>query len=186
MFFCPKCSYSLDLKKSAIIGNKTVVATTEKKVPVKSVSAGINKIFKEQINPNTIKPTFNKDQMLKNKNYGKLSMEDKNKMLEIFNQSGGATGAMFLCNNCGWINQIDSTIKLYTFDNLDKTTLVSPNEYFMIFNNPILSRTKDYTCKNKNCQSHTKNNIKEAVFFHNGKTLQVRYICGVCYNSWFI
>ena len=185
MFFCPKCSYSLDLKKSTVIGNKTVVAT-EKKVPIKSVTAGINKIIKENVSPSTIQPSFTKEQMLKNKNYGKLTMENKNKMLEIFNQSGGASGAMFLCNNCDWMKEIDSTIKLYTFDNNENTTQLSPNEYLMIFNNPILSRTKDYSCKNKNCESHKKPDLKEAVFFHNGKTLEVRYICGVCYNSWFI
>lgn len=185
MFFCPKCSYSLDLKKSTVIGNKTVIAST-KKVNVKSVTAGINKVIKENINPFEIKPSFTKDQMTKNKNYGKLSMEDKNKMLEIFNQSGGATGAMFLCNNCSWIKEIDSTIKLYTFNNKQDITQLTQEEYFMIFNNPILSRTKDYSCKNNKCTTHTKPENKEAVFFHNGKSLNVRYVCGTCYSSWFI
>lgn len=184
MFFCPKCSYSLDLKKSAIINNKTVVAPT-KKVLAKSVTAGI-KLIKEGIDPLTIKPSFTKTQMTKNKNYGKLKEDEKLKMIEIFEQSGGASGAMFLCNNCGWIKNIDSTIKLYTFESKDNTTQLSPNEYFMIFNNPILSRTKDYTCKNKVCETHKKPEKKEAVFFHDGKTLQVKYICGTCYNAWNI
>lgn len=184
MFFCPKCSYSLDLKKSTVIGNKTVVAPT-KKVVVKSVTAGI-KAIKEGIEPSVIKPSFTKAQMIKNKNYGKLEFEEKNKMLDIFNQTGGASGAMFLCNNCGWLKEMDSTIKLYTFEAEDKTSVVSPNEYFMIFNNPILSRTKDYTCKNKDCATHKKPNLKEAVFYHDGKTLQIKYVCGACYNSWNI
>lgn len=185
MFFCPKCSYSLDLKKSTIVGNKMVVAST-KKIPVKSVTAGITQVIKNNINPNDLKISFTKDQLLRNKNYGKLSMEDKNKMLEIFNQEGGATSAMFLCNNCNWNQNIDSTIKLYSYDKMENTQKISPNEYFMIFNNPILSRTKDYSCKNLSCQTHKKPELKEAVFFHDNKTLNVKYICGSCYNSWII
>jgi len=183
MFFCPKCSYSLDLKKSTIIGDKQVLVST-KKIPVKSVTAGINKVIKDNIKPSDIKPSFTKEQMLKNKNYGKLSIQDKNKMLDIFNQSGGASGAMFLCNNCNWKQNIESTVKLYSFNTNENVKKISPNEYIMLYNNPILSRTKDYTCKNKNCASHKNSKIKEAVFFHENNSLQLKYICGVCYSSW--
>ena len=185
MFFCPKCSYSLDLKKSAIVGNKSVVVSTNK-VEVKSVSAGITQVIKNDIDPAEIKPKFTKDQMVKNKNYGKLSFEDKNKMLEVFNQHGGAHGVMFLCNNCGWVKDINDTIKLYSYQAVENTQQITPNEYFILFNNPILSRTKDYSCKNKSCETHKKPDKKEAVFFHSDKSLEVKYICGSCYNSWTI
>lgn len=183
MFFCPKCSYSLDLKKSSLIGNKQVIVST-KKIQVKSVASGINKVIKENINPSEIKPTFSKEQMLKNKNYIKLSIQEKNKMLEIFNQIGGASGAMFLCNNCNWKKEINNTIKLYSFNTQENVKKISPNEYVMIYNNPILSRTKDYSCKNKDCISHKNFDKKEAVFFHDNNSLQVKYICGACYSSW--
>lgn len=182
MFFCPKCSYSLDLKKSTVIGNKSVIAS-EKKAQVKSVTSGITMVIKNNTDPTELTPKFTKEQMLKNKNYGKLSIEDKNKMLELFNQSGGASGAMFLCKNCNWMKDIDNTIKLYSYDVNENVKKVSPNEYFMIFNNPILSRTKDYSCKNKDCKTHKDVSKKEAVFYHNNN-LEVKYICGECYNSW--
>ena len=184
MFFCPKCSYTLDLKKSSMIDNKQVIIS--KKTTVKSVTTAINNILKKQIEPTDIKPLFTKEQMLKNKNYIKLSIEDKNKLLEIFNQQGGELGAMFLCNNCNWTKQIDSTIKLYSFNTQENIKKISPNEYTMLFNNPIFSRTKDYTCKNKDCLSHKNINNKEAVFFHENNSLQVKYICGTCYYSWNI
>lgn len=185
MFFCPKCSYSLDLKKSTLIGDKQVIIPTKKNV-VKSVTSGINQIIKENVHPSEIKPTFTKEQMLKNKNYGKLNIQEKNKMLEIFNQNGGGSGAMFLCNNCNWKKEIVSTVKLYSYDTQENVKKISPNEYIMIFNNPILSRTRDYTCKNKECSSHKNLENKEAVFFHENDSLQVKYICGVCYSSWNI
>ena len=185
MFFCPKCSYSLDLKKSSIIGDKSAIVST-KKINVKSVSAGITKVIKDNILPEDIKPSFTKDQMTKNKNFNKLSIEDKNKMLEIFNQYGGDYGAKFLCNNCSWMTDIKETIKLYSYNKKDNITKISPNEYFMIFNNPILSRTKDYSCKNKDCKTHSNNKLKEAVFFHNDNDLQIKYICGECLSYWFI
>lgn len=188
MFFCPKCSYSLDLKKN--ISNTNITKTknikTENKTIVKSVTAGINKIIKEDTNPVEIKPSFTKEQMLKNKNYNKLSIQEKNKMLEIFNQTGGAVGAMFLCNNCNWQKEIEATIKLYSFNNKENLKKISPNEYFIMINNPILSRTKDYTCKNLECETHKNPHKKEAVFYHEGNNLEVKYICGACYNAWNI
>lgn len=185
MFFCPKCSYSLDLKKGSILGDKTV-AVSDKKITVKSVTAGINQVIKNNINPKEVKPNFTKEQMIKNKNYGKLEMEDKEKMLEIFNQSGGALTAMFLCTNCNWQNNINSTVKLYSYDKKENVKKINPNEYFLIFNNPILSRTKDYTCKNKECETHKKPELKEAIFYHENNNLEMKYICGKCLSFWTV
>lgn len=178
MFFCPQCSYSLDLKKSSIVigSNKTY--------KVKSVTNGIKLIINENIEPSMVFPNFTREQLLKNKNYGKLSVESKNKMLEMFDQVGGSNVAMFSCNNCNWSEDLNQTVRLYSYSKDDKVVKVLDSEYLMIFNNPIYSRTKDYTCKNSECVTHKKPELKEAVFYRDNNSLVVKYVCGKCLNSW--
>jgi hypothetical protein len=186
MSFCPKCSYLLDIHKSKVVGSKVKAISSEKKTKVKSVSAGIKKVITEETNPSTIEPLFTKDQMIKNKNYNKLNIEQKNKMLNLFEQYGGNIGAMFLCNNCNWQSEIKSTIKLYNFNKNNNVKKILPEEFLLISHNPIYSRTKDYTCKNNVCKTHKNLSLKEAVFFKETNSIIVNYVCSSCLSSWTI
>ena len=191
MFFCPNCSYLLDLRKGSYVPTKgNVKKEIKSKSTVKSVSSAIDKIINKDVPVEEIKPTFSKEQLEKNKAFGKLTTSEKKKMLELFEQTGGATGARFVCNNCAWNKEITSTIKLYTYshDSHDLTKVL-PSEYLLLTMNPIFSRTRDYTCKNKDCPTHKKDaklEDKEAVFYRENDKLQVKYICGKCYNSWLV
>ena len=183
MSFCPKCSYSLDLRKNIITMEKNNKNTIEKK-KITSVSAGITQIVKNNIEPSLLDIKFSRDQMTRNKKFAALSMEDKNKMYEIFKQDGGGIDAMFSCNNCGWSKVIKNSTKLYSFDTKDNVKKILPDEYLLLVNNPIYSRTKDYTCKNDKCPTHKDFTKKEAIFYHGSKDLNVTYVCTECLSSW--
>jgi len=184
MDFCPKCNYSLDLKKYTLKTGTSVPDLKIKKSKLKSISTVIKKIVKENIHHQYIIPLFSKDELLSNKSFNKLSEDDKNKVLKIFEQHGGAVPtAIFSCNNCNWSKQINQTIKLYNFTKQENIVKIKPSEYLMIFKNPIYSRTKDYNCKNKECKTHKDIKLKEAVFYHTHNSLEVNYVCGQCLNT---
>lgn len=184
MSFCPKCNYLLDIHKSKIVDSKLQSIKHQQKLPLKSVAQGITQIIKNKKDSELFEAKFTKEQMFKNKNYSKLDIEDKNKMLNLFQQYGGNIGVMFLCTNCNWNKEINETIKLYNYNKDNKLKKILPDEYYLMVHNPIYSRTKNYECKNKDCPTHKNKNIKEAIFFKEDNSLIINYVCGTCYNTW--
>ena len=183
MFFCPKCSYSLDIKKSSGI---TKEKETEKETEVftgkkiTSVAVAIKEIIENKINPVDLNVSFTIESMKKNPKYKSLNTQEKSKMLQLFDQTGGSINAEFKCTNCSYSQQINQTTKLYQINVNDNSKKMTDADYFLIVNNPILARTRDYTCKNSLCPTHKNPDSKEAVFYHHNKSLTINYVCTVC------
>ena len=174
MYFCPKCSYSFDIKKSSGLGG------TEKKSI--SISDAFKKIDKDL---GKYKADFSKEDLISHKKYKKLSDSDKEKIESLFDSGG--VGAEFSCSNCGFIKEITESIRLYQLDKVnDNEVLQTLDDNKLLFNDPALPRTKDYNCKNVNCITHKDKSKKESVYFRDPKSYQLNYICGVCYFSWKI
>ena len=79
----------------------------------------------------------------------------------------------------------NQTILLYNInleDNNIKMKSLEENEFFC--KDPILPRTHDYSCKNPNCITHKKTDVKEAIFYKEKDSFKIKYICCVCYYSW--
>lgn len=169
MYFCPQCDYTFDISN----------ASSRKQID------SVNNIFEIPIDEiGNYTANFEKEQLLKNKKYKKLSEEHKEKLNSLFDVI--ATSIQFKCLNCNYEEPITGSMKLYEL-NL-KTDIVSnfksKEENKIIFSNPILPRTRDYTCKNINCISHKDDSKKEAVFYKDKQTYNLTYLCGVCLTSW--
>ena len=169
MYFCPKCDYTFDISNS------------NSKKSIENVSDVFNIPIDEIGN---YMADFEKSKLLKSSLYSKLSKEDKKKYDVLFDIS--INKIQFQCLNCNYKEPINSSMKLYeiNFENDVVTNYKSKEENKLIFNNPILPRTRDYTCKNINCISHKDNSKKEAVFYKDKQTYNLTYLCGVCYTSW--
>lgn len=178
MFFCPKCSYSLDIVKST--GSKIINQPITEKKKVTSVTSAIKEIFNNSVNPELLLPSFSLESMKKNAKYKKLAIDKKQELLKLFAQTGGNVNAEFKCSNCSYFKSIDKTTKLYQINVNDTRRKLKDTDYLLIVNNPILARTKDYTCKNSKCPTHKNDANKEAVFYHENEDLTVNYVCTVC------
>ena len=54
----------------------------------------------------------------------------------------------------------------------------------LICKNPILPRTRDYTCKNPKCLTLKDDSKKEAVFYKDENTYKTVYVCCNCFTNW--
>ncbi len=177
MYFCPKCSYSFDIKKSS-----GVSSSDDKKNELVKISEAIKYIKKDLSN---YKPTFSKEELYKNNKYKKLSDSDKQALEVLFDS--GEIGAEFSCGNCGFVREIKKSIRLYQLDKFSNNEVLQTLEdNKILFSDPALPRTRDYNCKNVNCITHKDKSKKEAVYYRDPKSYQLNYICGVCYFSWQI
>lgn len=176
MYFCPKCSYLLDIKKSTNIN----VDDDEKQILEKPSDA-----FKKIKSLSKYTPNFTKEEMIKDKKYSKLKKSDKEKLNKLFDIV--YTDAMFFCNNCNYSKQLDKTFLLYKFE---KKNLTESNKTIednqILSKSPILPRTKDYICKNPNCTTHKNPALKEAVYYRDENSLTLNYLCTVCNYNWKI
>jgi hypothetical protein len=174
MYFCPNCSYILDITKSSLILDQN------QKIPLLK----INELFKLLDNNEDIsnyKPEFSKDDLFKHK---KIKDYDKNKLNELF-EDNILSNAEFICNNCNYTNQINKTTLLYQITLEDKTTKIyNIEENKLIINDPLLPHTRDYICKNQNCLTHKNSDIKDSVFYKDKNSYKVNYICSICFYNW--
>lgn len=95
--------------------------------------------------------------------------------------------AFYICQNCKYSEQIPDGEILYSKSFLDDTNTNTTNIHIdtNIINDPTLPITTNFTCPNKNCESHKNSNLREAVFYrHIPSSFEIRYICKACLFSW--
>ena len=177
MYFCPNCSYILDVVKSSNIAKKD-----DDRIIIPKPN-NIFKLLEDNVDLSNYKADFLKDEIFKNKKYQKLSDNEKNKINELF-LDNLVSGAEFKCYICNYSKQIMETTLLYkiSLDNTYNINNIEDNE--LIIKNPILPHTRDYTCKNPSCITHKKPELKDSVFLHERKSFKLNYICTVCFFSW--
>ena len=176
MYFCPKCHFSFDIRKSSNV-------TIDEKNVIKKV-ADIFKKLENKEDLSIYKSDIKIDEIIKNNKYKKLSEEDKTNLNKLY-EEGTMSGVEFKCTNCNYSHEIKESILLYEFDTNDKNEKIKTiDENKLICKNPILPRTHDYICKNNSCKTNKEKNDKEAVFYRENNSMKVNYICCICYYAW--
>lgn len=177
VFFCPECLYSLGISKSTNIDDYD---DDKKSI---NIAEALKLLSKDDTTFQNFKPDFSKNDLIKNKKYQKLSVNDKSNLNLLFTNQ--VSEADLKCNNCGYKKQVDETIKLYEYNVNDKTSVIRTLEDNKLLTlDPTLPRTRDFTCKNVNCTTHKSKDPKEAVFLRQSKSYNLTYICTTCYYSW--
>ena len=178
VFFCPECLHSLGI-------NKKVSQNIEKKI-LDKVDDFLKLFISNKFDFNSFQLGFSKDELIRNKKYSKLSSSDKYKIDLLFTSS--VNNAELSCDNCGYKSDILETIKVYEYNVSDEVRSVrSLDDNKLLTKDPILPRTRDYTCKKVDCPTNDpkkKGINKEAVWIRNQKNFGIEYICTVCYSSW--
>ena len=181
MYFCPKCNFTLDISKS------NIKVDQENKI-IDNVDE-LLKNFKKKSDLSNFTLSIDKEELLKNKSYKKLSSVNQKNLLNQLESV--SSDVMFKCNNCGYSENIQKSILLYHHvvsqnENDVYHRKYTINDYKLMVKNPIYSRTKDYNCKNLKCITHTDKVDKEAIYFRNENNYQVTYVCCVCYHPWLV
>ncbi len=118
-----------------------------------------------------------------------MNEENKKRLLDIFSESkelSQETGKVYIvCENCKYNDTLKPGTTIYSQSFSKKRSVMTEDEYALKCDDPILPRTKDYTCPNKECKSHKSIKNKEAVFFRIQDTLNVVYVCCACKTHWF-
>ena len=176
MYFCPNCSYILDITKSSSNIQSTGKNNIDKISDLFKLIDKNEKIENYNIN-------FTQEELIKHHKY--KDYKDKIKNINDLFDNKGNYGAQFICNNCNYINNITETTLLYQLITEEKNNKILNIEYNkLLANDPLLPHTKDYTCKNPICNTHTNKSIKDAVFYKENNMYKVTYICTACYYSW--
>jgi hypothetical protein len=92
----------------------------------------------------------------------------------------------FICTTCGnsEIVKPKTLILSKKSHELSKEYFGNYNKNENIINISTLPHTRDYICPNQNCQTHTKPELRDAVFYRLGISFKIMYICSVCLTSW--
>ena len=178
MYFCPNCSYLFDISKSS-----TILKTEDDRVILKKIPDLFKKIDdKEDLSK--FKAEFSKEELGKNKRYQKLSDNEKIQVNQVF-EDMIVSGAEFKCNNCNYKKQITETTLLYQIITQDKFIKIKNlDENKLLCHDPTYPHTHDYTCKNPNCETHKKPDLKDSIFIREKNSYKLNYICCVCYYNW--
>jgi len=178
MYFCPICSYVLDIGKST---NKD--DNIDDYIKINNID-NLFKLLSDNTDLSNYKPLFTKDDIIKNKKYKKISDVDKNKINQLYDNII-SSGAEFKCPYCNYSKDITKTTLLYQITLDDNPIIIkSLEENKLITMDPLLPHTHDYTCKNINCDTHKNINLKNAVFYKDKNNYKVNYICCNCYYGW--
>ena len=179
MFFCPKCNFSLDITKN-------IPTDISGDIQLKNPKDFVVMFLNDDLVGN-IKLIFSKKDLLKLKDYKKLSDDNKNNILNQFNEINmtGFNIAYFICQNCQFITKLNQGTKIYEVSL--KSKLNNNTDILVNIHDNTLPRTKDYICPNSKCNSHNNDHNKEALFFRPTKnSYSIRYICTICNTFWNI
>jgi DNA-directed RNA polymerase subunit M/transcription elongation factor TFIIS len=175
MYFCSNCSYILDITKSTLL-------TDTPKIPIIKIT-DLFKLLDNNEDMSKYKPEFTKDDLFKHK---KAKDYDKNILNNLF-EDNIITNAEFICNNCNYVKKINETTLLYQINLEDKITKIYNIEENKLFvQDPLLPHTRDYICKNKDCNTHKNSELKNAKWFRPIQNSYMTYYvccdCGIVWN----
>jgi RNase P subunit RPR2 len=106
-----------------------------------------------------------------------------NDFLDISNSIESDTAqstAQFFCKNCNYTqNIINKTLILSKKSKFLSQSFDTSDYGNMVFSD-ILPITREYTCPNKECPSHTNPIKKKAKFFRKNNSFVLKYICVSC------
>ena len=89
----------------------------------------------------------------------------------------------YLCTNCLYYKSLVPGTQIFNKSYKAKGHTKIKNYSHMI-SNPVLPRTKEYTCVNQKCQTHKKPELKEAIFITDKAKQLLVYVCVICKVQW--
>ena len=189
MEFCSNCSSLLE-----IVQDNTL--------PVQSGGVNYETIIESILlnidNIDSIKKTLNNIEIkdiLKSSEYKSLSLNNQELLYNIIeeilpsnkkkissiisNKSENVYDIFYKCNDCSYNKLIEPNTLIYSESVKKEESHLTDLSY--LIDDPLYPRTKNYTCINKECESHTSTN-KMALFkrMNNKKLL----ICEICKHQW--
>jgi hypothetical protein len=178
MYFCPKCNFTLDISKTIINPNINEIISTDDfiNLVLESGFVGITKL------------KFSKPELLKNKNFKKLSSDQQQNILNKYSEfsTDKTNDAFFICNNCNYHNKLAPGTKIFTANIKEK--MVDDDSLLKLRSlDNTLPRTKDYICPKTDCNTHKKEfeSKKEAIFYRPfNESYALKYVCCTCLTSW--
>lgn len=189
MIFCDKCRYLYNITKdlkSKQIGGK--------------INEAVNNIMdkyknREEIREKDLKRIKGKH-LLQNNRFDEMTKKDQRKFMStirsvdknIFAEEEKPTAKVgsnivyFMCKYCGNSKPIKPGTLIYSknYGGHDTTEI---EDYSNMIHDQTLPRTKNYICKNENCETHNDDSLREAILIKNMSD-QIVYVCTSCTTSW--
>ena len=169
--FCTNCNNILDIvKKIDIIKINNIIELIEKLL-ISSINLDSNISYDTLIKSEEFKKLNDSNQELVKKNYN---------LYKNLNNIG-----FYKCFNCGYFKQITNGTSI--INNTKSNVYNSDIILKLQSNNSILPRTRDYICPNSECKANDpKFKEREAVFYRNKNSYNLKYLCTVCTTEWDI
>lgn len=131
-------------------------------------------------NPSFVKLSNNQKTLVINRIIDRLPKSIKNiKSNENFNNKE----SYFYCKSCGYNEKIPNKMFIFSRGNEKKNELYNFN-FQNYTNDNTLPYSKNYNCINEKCKTHIDPKLKNAVFFRNGNSYNIKYICSICDSFW--
>lgn len=195
--FCERCDNILDISRTPFAEvhnedeNNTSAAlstsiSTEDTAKYESILKKVEN--GEKLTDDELKSIDIKD-LAKNEYYKKMSKKGEIKkqiadMIEDMGNSDENVRAYMVCHNCGFTKPVIPKFKILT---KNPEGIAAEHEYVneAAIRNRIhmrtMPRTREFTCPNKSCPTHTQNVPNEAIFFRkSANTYDTIYVCTNC------
>ena len=155
----------------------------------------INQILENKIEDKSILKKVDLDKILKNSNYKKLSLKDKDLVYNTINHHQEnkkeykenkriKINANTFCNNCNNKEDLKPQTLIYKSIINKKIDfgLSNDNKYDLIELDNTLPRTTNYNCPNDKCDTKKNPNKKEAIIYR--ENYKMTYKCVICKTIW--
>ena len=113
--------------------------------------------------------------------YKKIGRGDRNKLLKLIPESDNIYYHRCKNSECNQVKLLTPGSIIYEEGNDSEDSL---EDYTRFAHSKVLAKTSKYKCKNSNCSSHAKPEMREAIFFRTNNSLQLVYMCLVCKHYW--
>jgi hypothetical protein len=128
------------------------------------------------------KLSSNQKTLVINRLYEKIPKNQK--VSKVGNVNSTFKQSYFYCKNCGYNEKIPENMFIFSRNNEKMTEAIYNPNFLNNKNDSTLPSTKNYTCINDKCKTHSEPIIKKAVFYRQPNTYGLTYICCVCDNYW--
>jgi len=196
MQFCPKCDNIMDIGKSAprytfsndptSMSLTTATNTNNDKEDDEKIIKIIN-MYKNQIDISNEK--FDVDKIMKHKEFISLKDKDKKELTKILKGvEDDSLTAFIVCKNCSYSEKLTKrTLILNKMSNFSTDAYTDLTKYkYMRYDN-TLPHTRDYVCKNKDCNTHKNSELKNVKWFRPiQNSYMTYYVCCECGIVWNI
>jgi hypothetical protein len=99
-------------------------------------------------------------------------------------ESSNKKDSYFYCKKCGYHELIPNKMFIFSRTNLNSNEDEYDTKFLNYKYDNTLPFTKNYVCINNDCLTHKEPKAKKAVFYRQGESYVIKYICTVCDAFW--